>query len=66
MLLKKKLADPNVFNKTSKDYEKPVEDFLKTGKEAYFSKVKTKYPGQEELDRTNEFLKSLKIKNVVK
>ena len=57
MLLKKKLAYPYEFFKTLEDYEKPIEKFLKSGKEAYFSKVKNECHDQEEIDRTNEIIK---------
>ena len=63
MILTKKLAYPNEFYKTLEDYEKPIEELLRSAKEACFSKVKNKCPDQEEIDRSNEILKSLIIKN---
>ena len=62
MLLKKKLVNPYEFYKTLEDYEKTIEELLKSGKEAYFSKTKNKIPDQEEIDRTNEIIKFF-IKN---
>ena len=63
MLLKKKLAYPYEFYKTLEIYEKPIEELLKSGKEAYFSKTKNKIPDQGEIDRTNEIMKLFNIKN---
>ena len=63
MLLKKKLAYLYEFCKTLEDYEKPVQEIIKSGKEAYFSKVKNKCRDQEETDRTNEIIKMFNIKN---
>ena len=45
------------------DYEKPIEDVIKSGEKAYFSKVKNKYPDREKIDRTNEIIKLFNIKN---
>ena len=44
MLLKRKLAYPYKFYKTLKDYEKPIQELIKYGKEDYFSKTKNKTP----------------------
>ena len=63
MLLKKKLAYPYEFYKTLYDYEKPIDELIKSGNEAYFSKTKNKIPYQEEIDRTNEIIKIFRIKN---
>ena len=63
MLLKNKLAYPYEFYKTLEDYEKPIEQLLESGNEAYFSKTKKKIPNQKEIDRTNEIIKLFKIKN---
>ena len=63
MLFKKKLAYPYEFYETLKDYEKPIEELINAGKEAYFSKTKNKIPDQEEIDRTNENIKIFNIKN---
>ena len=62
MLLKEKLAYPYEFFKTLEDYEKPIKNFLRSGKEAYFSKVKNECHDQEEIDRTNEIIKVFNIK----
>ena len=63
MLLKNKLAYPYEFYKTLEDYEKPIEELLYAGKEAYFSKTANKIPDQKEIDRTNEIIKLYNIKN---
>ena len=63
MLLKNKLAYPYEFYKTLEDYEKPIEELLESGNEAYFSKTKNKIPDQEEIDRTNQIIKLFNIKN---
>ena len=63
MLLKNKLAYPYEFYKTLEDYEKPIEQLINSGNEAYFSKTKNKIPDQEEIDRTNEIIKLFNIKN---
>ena len=63
MLLKNKLAYQNEFYKTLEDYEKPIEEIINYGKEAYFSKTKNKIPDQEEIDRTNGIIKLFNIKN---
>ena len=39
MIPKKKLAYPYEFSESLDDYEKPIEELLKSGKEAYFRKV---------------------------
>ena len=44
MLLKKKLAYPYEFYKTLEDSEKPKEELLKSGEEAFFSKTRNKNP----------------------
>ena len=46
MILKKKLSYPDEVYKTSEDYEKPIEELIKSGKEAYFSKFENKCPDQ--------------------
>ena len=63
MLLKNKLAYPYEFYKTLEDYERPIDDLLKAGNEAYFSKTKNKLPDQEEIDRTNDIIRLFNIKN---
>ena len=63
MLLKNKLAYPYEFYKTLEDYEKPIEELLNAGQEAYFKKSKNKIPDQDEIDRTNEIIKLFNIKN---
>ena len=63
MLFKNKLAYPYEFYKTLKDYERPIEELLKAGNEAYFSKTANKIPDQKEIDRTNEIIKLFNIKN---
>ena len=63
MLLKNKLAYPYEFYKTLEDYEKPIEQLINAGKEAYFSKTKNTIPDQNERDRTNEIIKLFNIKN---
>ena len=63
MLLKNKLAYPYEFYKTLEDYEKPIEELLKAGNEAYYSKTANKIPDQKEIDRTNEIIKLFNIKN---
>ena len=64
VLLKNKLAYPYEFYKTLEDYEKPIEELLVSGNEAYFSNTKkNKIPDQEEIDRTNEIMKLFNIKN---
>ena len=63
MLLKNKLAYPYEFYKTLEDYEKPIDELLKSGQEAYFSRTKNKLPDKEEIDRTNEIIKLFNIKN---
>ena len=63
MLLKNKLAYPYEFYKTLEDYETPIDELLKAGIEAYFSKTKNKLPDREEIDRTNEIIKIINIKN---
>ena len=63
LLLKTKLAYPYEFYKTLEDYEKPIEEKLKSGKEAYFSKTKNKIPDQEEIGRKNEIIKLFNVKN---
>ena len=39
MLLKNKLAYPYDFYKTIEDYEKPIDELLKSGKETSFSRT---------------------------
>ena len=63
MLLKNKLAYPYEFYKTLEDYEKPIDNLLQAGEEAYFSKTKNKIPDQVEIDRTNEIIKLFNIRN---
>ena len=57
MILKKKLAYPYEYYKSLEDYEKPIHELLKSGKEAFYSKIKNKYPSQEEIDRINQIIK---------
>ena len=63
VLFKNKLAYPYEFYKTLEDYERPIEDLLKAGNEAYYSKTKNEIPDQKEIDRTNEIIKLFNIKN---
>ena len=63
MLLKNKLAYPYEFYKTLEDYEKPIDELLKAGSEAYYSKTANKIPDQTEINRTNEIIKLFNIKN---
>ena len=63
MLLKNKLAYPYEFYNTLEDYEKPIDELLKAGNEAYYSKTANKIPDQKEIDRTNEIIKLFNIKN---
>ena len=63
MLLKKKLAYPYEYYKTLEDYEKPIDELLESVNKTYFSKTKNKIPDQEEIDRTNEFIRLFNIKN---
>ena len=63
MLLENKLAYPYEFYKTLEDYEKPIDELLRAGKDAYFSKTANKIPDQKEIDRTNEIIKIYNIKN---
>ena len=63
MLLKNKLAYPYEFYKTLEDYENSIDELLKAGNEAYFSKTKNKIPDMEEINRTNEIIKLFNIKN---
>ena len=63
MLLKNKLAYPYEFYKTLGDYEKPIENLLKAGNEAYFSKTKNRIPDRGEIDRTNDVIRLFNIKN---
>ena len=62
-LLKNKLAYPYEFYKKLEDYEKPIEELLEAGKEAYFSKTKNEIPDQDEIERTNKIIKLFNIKN---
>ena len=62
-LLKNKLAYPYEFYKTLEDYERPIDELLEFGDEAYFSKTKKKIPDKEEIDRTNKIIKLFNIKN---
>ena len=62
-LLKKKLAYLYEFYKNLEDYEKPIEELVKAGKEAYFSKTKNEIPDQEEIYRRNEIIKLFIVKN---
>ena len=63
MLFKNKLAYPYEVYKTLEDYERPIEDLLKAGNEAYYSKTKNEIPDQIEIDRTNEIIKLFNIRN---
>ena len=60
---KEQLAYPYECYKTLEDYEKPIEELIESGNEAYFSKTKNKIPDQVEIDRTNEIIKLFNIKN---
>ena len=62
-LLKNKLADPYEFYKTLEDYERPIQELLESGKEAYFSRTKNRIPDQEEIDKTNKIIRLFDIKN---
>ena len=63
MIFTKKLACRNEYFKKLEDYEKSIEELLKPGKEACFSKVGKKCHNQEEIDRKNEVMKLFIIKN---
>ena len=58
--LTKKLAYPYDYFNSIDDYQKPV-DILK--KEHFFSKLKTKYPSDEEIERTMNIIEKFNIKN---
>ena len=63
MLLKNTLAYPYEFYKTLDDYEKPINELLEAGNEAYYSKTKNEIPDQKEIDRTNQIIKLFNIQN---
>ena len=58
--LNEKLAYPNDYFNNIDDYKKPV-DILR--KEDFFSKLKTKCPDDEEIQRTKGIIKLFDIKN---
>ena len=58
--LNKKLAFPYEYFNSIDDYQKPV-DTLK--KEDFFSKLKNKYPDDDEIERTKEIIKLFNIKD---
>ena len=58
--LTKKLAYPYEFFNSIEDYQKPVD---KLKKEYFFSKLKNKYPDDEEIQRTMDIIKRFNIKN---
>ena len=58
--LTKKLAYPYEFFKSIDDYQKPVDNFKK---ENFLSKLKNNYPSDEEIERTEEIIKKVNIKN---
>ena len=57
--LTKKLAYPYEFFNCIEDFQKPVDNLKKED----FSKLKTKCPDDEELERTKENIKKFDIKN---
>ena len=56
----KKLGYPYEFFNCIEDYQKPVDDLKK---EDFFSKLKTKCPDDEEIERTKQIIKLFIIKN---
>ena len=57
---KKKLAYPYEYFNSIDDYKKPVHNLKK---EDFFSKLKNKYPDDEEIQRTKEIIEIFNIKN---
>ena len=58
--LTKKLAYPYEYFNSIEDYQKPVNN---SKKEDFFSKLKNKYPDDEEIERTKEIIKVFNIKD---
>ena len=58
--LTKKLAYPYEYFNSIDDYQKPVDNLKK---EDFFSKLKNKYPDDEEIERTKELIKKFNNKN---
>ena len=58
--LTKKLAYPYEYLNSIEDYQKPVNNLKK---EDFFSKLKNKYPDDEEIERTKEIIKIFNIKD---
>ena len=58
--LTKKLAYPYEYFNSIDDYKKPVDNLEKKD---FFSKLKNKYPDDEEIERTREIIKIFDIKN---
>ena len=58
--LTKKLAYPYEYFNSIDDYKKPVDSLEKKD---FFSKLKNKYPDDEEIERTREIIKIFGIKN---
>ena len=58
--LNKKLAHPYEYFNNIDDYEKPVGNLKK---EDFFSKLKTSYPDDEEIERNKEIIKLFNIKD---
>ena len=58
--LNKKLAYPYQFFNSINDYQKPVDNLKK---EDFFSKLKNKYPDDDEIERTKEIIKQFDFKN---
>ena len=57
----KKLAYPYQYFNSIDDSKKPVDNLKK--KEDFFSKIKTNFPDDEEIERTTEIIKLFDIKN---
>ena len=57
--LTKNLADPYEYFNSLDDYQKLVDNLTK---ENFFSKLKTKCPGDEEIEKTKEIIKMFNIK----
>ena len=60
--LTKKLAYPHEYFNSLNDYQKTVDNLMK---EDFFSKLKIKYPDDEEIEQTKEINKLFNIKNGV-
>ena len=58
--LTKKIAYPYEYFNCIEDYQKPVDDLKK---ECFFSKLKNKYPDDEEIKRSKEIIEKFNIKN---